>query len=179
MKTTCWIQDCSSYPARGVHHHVHFGPDDAHVHSGFLEDCKAEPCVLIDHVETAKAKKAESGSKSDIQRQVEDIAAWWIGKAGEDATKTIPKAVEYGAVDFDLMGTFMVALIEDKLGGADDAEKARIGREMAVTFYLIGKMGRMIGAYAVGVMPSDDTLYDTSVYSMMLRRIRETGHWVK
>lgn len=120
-----------------------------------------------------------TGKQQDMYRQLTGITDWWAKTAMADAERTIPKAIEYGSADFDLMGQFMVALIGDKLNGATDDEKLRVGREMAVTFYLIGKLGRMVGAFATGVLPSDDTLFDTTIYSMMLRRIRQTGHWVE
>jgi hypothetical protein len=118
------------------------------------------------------------GRHQDMLNQLNDISGWWVKTAMADVEKTAPKAIEYGSVDFDIMGQFMVALVNDKLEGASAEEKMKIGREMAVTFYLLGKLGRMVGAYATGILPSDDTLYDTSIYSMMLRRIRETGTWV-
>lgn len=155
------------------HHHVtvrgdvltHFGPADR---------CESVNC------EARRAyEDITTGKQDDLRQQLNGITDWWIKTAMADAEKTLPKAIEYGSADFDLMGQFMVALVKDKLEGATDDEKLRVGREMAVTFYLIGKLGRMVGAYATGVLPSDDTLFDTNIYSMMLRRIRETGHWVE
>lgn len=117
--------------------------------------------------------------QNDLIDQATGIAEWWAKTAMNDAERTVPKAVEYGSADMDFMGQFMVALVKDKFVGADDAELLRVGREMATTFYLVGKIGRMIGAFQQGMLPSDDTLFDTSVYAMMLRRIRETGDWIK
>jgi hypothetical protein len=48
---------------------------------------------------------------------------------------------------------------------------------MAIAFYLLGKATRVFGAYQRGGRPSDDTWHDLTVYSMMARRVRETGGW--
>lgn len=114
----------------------------------------------------------------DLAKELTEIAGWWVETSKADAERTIPKAIEYGSADFDTMAQAMLALVGDKFGGADDAEKMRVGREMAVLFYLNGKIGRALGAYAKGVMPSDDTLFDIRVYAMMWWRIRSTGTWV-
>lgn len=127
---------------------------------------------------SADSEKAKA-IQDDLVGEAMRIAGWWVDTAKADAERTVPKAVEYGSADFDLMGQFMVALLGDKLNGATDEEKMRVGREMAVTFYLIGKMGRAVGAYARGVLPSDDTIFDTRIYAMMWQRIRETGHWIE
>jgi hypothetical protein len=117
--------------------------------------------------------------QEDLVGEAMKIAEWWVDTAKADAERTVPKAVEYGSADFDLMGQFMVALLGDRLAGADTDEKMRVGREMAVLFYMIGKLGRAVGAYTQGVMPSDDTIFDTRIYAMMWQRIRETGTWVQ
>lgn len=116
--------------------------------------------------------------QADLAKEAAEIAEWWAKTAMADAERTVPKAVEYGAVDFDVMGQSMVALVKDKFIGADERELMQVGREMACMFYLQGKIGRALGAYQQGMRPSDDTLFDTSVYAMMWRRIRETGHWI-
>lgn len=127
---------------------------------------------------TDMPEEALNAVQKDLVNEAADIAEWWAKTALADAEKTVPKAVEYGAADLDVMGQFMVALICDKFIGADEKELMQVGREMATAFYLMGKLGRMVGAYQQGMRPSDDTLFDTSVYSMMLRRIRETGTWL-
>jgi hypothetical protein len=176
----CQNLDCSAMIdaeeyADKTHHHPIAGDPD--YHTGALVACDTKYCKRI--VEAfMDDQDAEEGEREAMARQLNEISGWWVQTAMNDAEQTLPKAIEYGAVDFDIMGQFMVALVNDKLKGASPDEKARIGREMAVTFYLLGKLGRMVGAYATGVMPSDDTLFDTTIYSMMLRRIRGTGTWV-
>lgn len=179
--------DCSE--ASNRHHHVrlHYAETDpiGGIHPGFSSDCAvcdnlvAQIPKPVDPIKGGRLSEELNAEQEDLARELTKILDWWINTAKADAERTVPKAIEYGAVDFDIMGQFMVALIADKLHGADDAEKMRVGREMAITFYMLGKLGRMVGAYATGVLPSDDTLFDASIYSMMLRRVRETGHWVE
>jgi hypothetical protein len=122
--------------------------------------------------------EALNAIQQDLITEAAEIAEWWLKTAQADAERTVPKAVEYGAADFDVMGQSMVALIRDKFIGADENELMRIGREMACMFYIQGKLGRALGAYQQGMRPSNDTLFDISVYAMMWRRIRETGSWI-
>jgi hypothetical protein len=49
--------------------------------------------------------------------------------------------------------------------------------EHAVIFYLMGKIGRCVSAISAGGKPSDDTLMDITIYSLMLRYIRIHGVW--
>lgn len=172
----CQNVDCPDRKMGG-HHHLHHGPEDVSTHGGTLFECAESMCKA--YVEQLTQAEAEQAVDDDLVGEAMRIAEWWVQTAKKDAERTVPKAVEYGAADFDLMGQFMVALLGEKLNGADDAEKMRVGREMAVLFYLIGKMGRAVGAYARGVLPSDDTIFDSRIYAMMWQRIRETGHWIE
>lgn len=123
----------------------------------------------------------EGEAVSEFDARMDEITKWWSKAAAGDAMVTVPKAIEYGAADLDVMGTAMWALVREKFEAKDDPllpDSSAIGREMACAFYLLGKVARMYGAYEQGKLPSEDTLFDISVYSMMLRRIRQTGRWV-
>lgn len=172
----CWNRQCPNVTQS--HHHLHIGPSDSDVHDGPGRFCDDSRCAAIYTGQADDVAEPLNTIQEDLIKKVTEISEWWVKTAQSDAERTVPKAVEYGAVDFDLMGMYMVALVRDKFEGADDAELMAVGREMAVAFYLIGKMGRMVGAYQQGVMPSDDTIFDTGIYAMMMRRIRETGRWV-
>jgi hypothetical protein len=173
----CRKVDCPDV-RMGGHHHIHHGPEDMETHGGTLVGCAQPECQKWAHrLMHGDGEKVEA-IEHDLAAEVAEIAGWWLNTSKADAERTVPKAVEYGSADFDLMGQFMVALLGDRLNGADTDEKMRVGREMAVLFYMIGKLGRAVGAYTQGRLPSDDTLFDTSVYAMMWRRIRETGTWV-
>lgn len=100
---------------------------------------------------------------------------WWMDVAAEDVASVSAKAAEYGAADLDVMGEALIATTPFRDAPPD--QRRRIGHELAIGFYALGKIGRMFGAYAQGKLPSDDTIHDLVVYGMMLRRVREAGGW--
>lgn len=104
------------------------------------------------------------------------LSDWWQTESTRDMLATVPKAIEYGSSDLKAMGAQLVALHPgvDAMGAE---ERDRVGSEMAIAFYLLGKVARLFGAYERGGLPSDDTIHDVTVYSMMFRRVRETGGW--
>lgn len=112
------------------------------------------------------------------QDRLGELVTWWVRTAERDARTTLPKAVEYGSQDLAMMGAMLVAGGASQWAGADAGDRDRAGMEMAVLFYLHGKIARAISAMQAGRWGSDDTLFDITVYSVMLRRIRETGSWV-
>lgn len=103
-------------------------------------------------------------------RNLED---WWLETARADFEALLPKVSEYGAADLDVMGEALLATTPLQT----TQPSRRVGHELALAFYLLGKVGRMFGAYANGKLPSDDTIHDITVYSMMLRRVRAEGGW--
>lgn len=126
----------------------------------------------------AKQSEREAGRLQDQQAAMTELAGWWEQHADAAVGATVPKAVEYGAHDLDVMAAGMIALVADKLAGATDAEKMQWGRYAACAFYELGKVGRMFGALAEGKLPKEDTEFDLEVYSVMAARIRQTGKWV-
>lgn len=100
-----------------------------------------------------------------------DVRDWWLETAARDADACAEKAEEYGSVDLEIMGDAMRRLI-----GWEEAPE-RVGLELACAFYALGKASRMLSSYARRQLPSDDTVHDLHAYTMMLRRIRETGLW--
>lgn len=96
----------------------------------------------------------------------QQIKDWWIQTAELDLTGFLKKYDEYGHADLDVMGTAMEALAETP------EPHHGTGPEMAIMFYLLGKIARAFGAYAQGQLPSDDTLHDLAVYAMMARMHR-------
>lgn len=113
----------------------------------------------------------------DEQEGMDALHDWWADLAQKDAESCLAKLYEYGSSDFDIMAQSMIAVGGSAWSGASDVDKARIGREMAVLFYLQGKVARAFGALQKGRVPSNDTYDDITRYSMILRRIRETGKW--
>lgn len=118
------------------------------------------------------------GRAAEIEAQVEEIKGWWIRLAESDAATTAPKAVEYGASDLAIMGKAMEGLFPNLSANPDAAEREAIGLEMATAFYALGKVARLFGAYQQGRLPGEDSWFDLTVYSLMARRIRQTGRWV-
>jgi hypothetical protein len=114
---------------------------------------------------------------SDEVERMQEIAIWWEAEAGKDADACLSKLIEYGSSDFDIMAHSMLAVGGAVWEGIPDADRMRVGREMAIAFYLQGKIGRAFGAFEKGRMPSDDTLDDIVRYGMMWKRIRQTGAW--
>lgn len=111
----------------------------------------------------------DEGREAMLARELRD---WWINQAEHEIGAVIPKAVEYGAADLEVMGTAMLALLPES------KRDRRKGLEMAVGFYALGKVARLFGAYERGELPSDDCWHDLAVYCKMAQRIRQTGRWV-
>lgn len=85
----------------------------------------------------------------------------------EDIEMYLRKNEEYGDADLRIMGNAMLELCPQMKEHGE-----RGGIEMALAFYMLGKVARMFGAYAEGRPPSDDTFQDLTVYSLMARMNR-------
>lgn len=113
----------------------------------------------------------------DLQNVDPELADWWLRLAVSDSVATMPKAMEYGgavtdgSADLRVMG---YALAE--LAGMHDAPEA-VKLEMACWFYALGKIARLISDYKAGRSGKSDTWMDLGVYTVMARRIQETGRW--
>lgn len=135
--------------------------DDTYRCCGALVDSSHKPgCGVGYRSLVGEARDAGQGGSS-----LED---WWMETAKADLLAMGPKVEEYTASDLVLMGQFL----EHWLG-----IPAGSGTEAACVFYLLGKVARAVAAYKEGRLPSIDTLHDSTVYSMMMRRIREVGGW--
>lgn len=115
--------------------------------------------------------------RDEKQQALDELADWWAKASDLDAQMCLAKLDEYGSSDFDIMAQSMIAVGGGAWTGATDDDKARIGREMAIAFYLQGKVARAFGAFQSGRVPSADTIDDIIRYGMMWRRVRETGRW--
>ena len=98
------------------------------------------------------------------------LAAWWMDHARAEVAKLVPKAVAYGSVDLAVMGEAMHGMFPALRGVVN-------GQELAVWFYVLGKVARLIGGYAQGVLPDVDSWYDLRIYGGMAEHIREKGGW--
>lgn len=100
----------------------------------------------------------------------QQLTEWWMQQAEDEVALTVPKAIEYSAVDLMDIGHDLARTMGREI---DDEEAAELG----VFFYLRGKVARWVGAVIAGQRVSDDTLHDISVYCRMAQRIREVGSW--
>jgi hypothetical protein len=99
-----------------------------------------------------------------------DLRAWWETTSEQDLEETVPKAVEYGSQSMIDYGRTLARVAGRKV---TDAEAL----EWAIFAYMAGKLGRWTAALQRGEKVSDDTLKDLTIYSLMARKVRETGEW--
>jgi hypothetical protein len=104
----------------------------------------------------------------------DDMRTWAMGQITADFDSVKRQIVEYAAIDLEMMG---MGLLEQSSVQVSDDERARVGMEMALIFYLQGKIARCVSAISASKMPSDDTYKDLRVYAFMLAHVREFGHW--
>jgi hypothetical protein len=102
-----------------------------------------------------------------------ELTEWYHRHQGEVVPPTIAKSIEYGGADLRIMGAAMRELANGVRWEPTEQEAL----EMALGFYLLGKVARMFGAWAKGRSPGSDTPFDTEIYSQMFQKVRETGRW--
>lgn len=117
-----------------------------------------------------------SAPKPTVAPRGTPLEEWWVRTAASDARQTAPKVEEYGGVgagsaDLRIMGDALAELCG--MGDAPEPVKA----ELACWFYALGKVSRLVSDYKQGRPGKQDTWFDLTVYSMMARRIQETGTW--
>lgn len=115
-----------------------------------------------------------------------ELTAWWMQTAYYDLEKQLPKMYEYGgnleaqlaaekepggSADLTMMGWAMTVMLR----WSD--HDSPVALELAIWFYILGKVARLISDYQRQVPGKPDTWHDISVYSMMARRIQENGQW--
>ena len=107
------------------------------------------------------------------------MMSWVLGTIESDLDEVIPKAILYGGADLEVMAAAMRPFLDVSYAGAEHDEQTmqRLAMEAAVGFYTLGKVARLMGGYAAGQIPSDDTWGDLTIYSVMGRYIRHHGEW--
>ena len=100
---------------------------------------------------------------------VQDLANWWLDETKSELDSVIPKAVEYGSADLKVIGFALSQMIGEPKGVSHD--------ELGIAFYVLGKVARLVGGYADGRLPSDDTWHDIAIYTKMAQYAREHGGW--
>lgn len=111
------------------------------------------------------------GEAPMTKRDSDDLLSWWRRVSTTDIEGSLTKIAWYGSGDLLAVGR----LLADVAGRSrvTDAEAA----EMGCLFYMSGKWARIAEAMKRGERPDDDSLFDLQFYTMMVRRIRDTGSW--
>lgn len=120
----------------------------------------------------------------DGATQGDNLQDWWMEGARAEIEPMIRKMEEYGgngrAQDLVDMGRRLyeagVKLPGQYVVDIRDAEDSQF-IELAIYFYVMGKLGRWTAAINEGRAVSDDTLKDIVIYTKMLQRTREVGGW--
>lgn len=99
-----------------------------------------------------------------------DLTEWWQRTTQEELDSLMPKVVAYGSRDLEVMGDVLMLSYPNLEGRVQP-------QELAIGFYSLGKMARIMGAYADGVVPSWDSWHDLGIYARMAQRVRDTGSW--
>lgn len=108
-----------------------------------------------------------------------DLLNWWVDTAMNDFKTGAPKVDEYGAHDLEIMGVVLsvFAGMEKTLANPHALDALPVGTELACWFYVLGKVARLVSDYLAKRPGKADTWHDITFYSMMARRIQETGRW--
>lgn len=131
-----------------------------------------DDCVVAATIEWTKARVAGVPWASN-----DELTKWWLELARQEATKVVPKAIEYGATDLAEIGRQLVTAGVRVPTFPSRIEKDAFYAELGVYFYVLGKLARWTDAVATGRQVSDDTLHDIGVYVRMVQRIRAAGGW--
>lgn len=112
----------------------------------------------------------------DLEEGCVCLEPWWLETVRDDLRRALPKIEEYGgagegSADLRVMGDALAELCG--MRDADDAVK----QELACWFYALGKISRLISDYRQGKPGKPDSWHDLTVYSMMARRLQDTGRW--
>jgi hypothetical protein len=98
-----------------------------------------------------------------------DLANWWRAETDKEIESVVPKAIEYGSADLKVIGFALSQMIGEPKDVTND--------ELGIAFYVLGKVARLVGAYADGRQPSDDTWHDIAIYTKMAQFAREHNGW--
>ncbi len=96
-----------------------------------------------------------------------DITKWWREVTDDDLCRYLAKRTEYGSFDLSILGDVLQRTMDD------EALKIDANEEIGITFYMLGKLARVLSAYKEGRVPSDDTWDDLAIYAMMGRMARK------
>ena len=106
---------------------------------------------------------------NDQAYAIETLRNWWLEQSESEIMAVVPKAIEYGSADLDIIGYALSKFAKQSDFTTND--------ELGIAFYILGKVARLIGAYSDGSKPSDDTWFDIAIYTKMAQRARAVGSW--
>lgn len=110
----------------------------------------------------------------DGNEGIQPLGEWWMDRAAAEAEACVEKSKEYGSIDLKIMGHAMTEMLGQE--GKEDLPEG-FGVEMAIGFYVLGKISRIVAAFNEGRVPNIDSWDDISVYARMAQRVRATGAW--
>lgn len=105
-------------------------------------------------------------------QRIEELRAFLLRLKDRELDETLRKAAEYGSSDLEVMAQAMLLLVPEA------QRDRRLGLQMAIGFYALGKVARLFGAFEDGRVPSADTWYDLHIYGVMGLRVHEEGKWL-
>jgi hypothetical protein len=119
--------------------------------------------------EDLAAALGKLGQESEPSDDIQGLANWWLDETRNELDSVIPKALEYGSADLKVIGFALSQMIGEPKGVTND--------ELGIAFYVLGKVARLVGGYADGRAPSDDTWHDIAIYTKMAQYARFHGEW--
>lgn len=118
----------------------------------------------------SEAEAAEAFAEAVAPDPVEELTAWWLKRAEDEARAVVPKAVEYGSNSLMQLGRKMA-----QMQGREVSNEEAL--ELGCWVNTVQKVERWTDAVMRGDRPSDDTPYDIGIYVKMAQRIRDVGSW--
>lgn len=106
-----------------------------------------------------------------VEDAIHDIQVWWESQANKDAVLVSEKFKEYGTTALSDLGYQMAELM------GWDRPSRQEAQELAVYYFMLGKMARWKNALLRGEGVSNDTLTDLACYAMIARKARHSGGW--
>ena len=98
------------------------------------------------------------------------IREWWMMTANEDANLIVRKYEGYGDHSLTGLGRELAELT------GREATRGQM-QQLAIYYFLLGKMARLKNALLKGEQASDDTWQDITCYAMMGRKIQQHDGW--
>lgn len=130
--------------------------------------------VQADQVDQPRAELTRVDTTNG-RSSLEELVGWLHGHDQDLNRLLVERADEYGSGDLEIMAAAMNRLLPEN--GLDPEARWVVAREMAIAFYLMGKVGRMFSAYERGQVPGTDSWRDVEGYAKIALKLRETGTW--